>query len=286
MDNPEISVLMTAYNREKYIGEAIESVLASTFQNWELIIVDDCSKDKTVEIAHSYAEKDERINVYINKQNLGDYPNRNKAASYAKGRYLKYLDSDDVIYPHALEIYSYYMNKFPKAALGLNWRFLQTEGKFPIFLQPEEAIKQHFQKGLFHNAPGSVIIRRDKFEEIGGFSGIRQIGDYECWLKLASRFPVLKISFFPMWTRTHDEQELRVNSEYEKTIMKSITNLQFLESDNCIVNNKEKLKLISYNKKIIFKNAIKIVLKSFDIKGATYYLNKLKIRNEHSYFCS
>ena len=85
-----VSVLMTSFNRDKYIAEAIDSVLASTYQNWELIIVDDCSKDKTVEIAKSYEAKDNRIKVYVNKKNLGDYPNRNKAASYAKGKYIKY----------------------------------------------------------------------------------------------------------------------------------------------------------------------------------------------------
>ncbi len=74
-----ISILMTAYNREHYITEAIESVLASTYQNWELIIVDDGSKDDTVSIAKSYAAEDARIKVHVNEKNLGDYPNRNRA---------------------------------------------------------------------------------------------------------------------------------------------------------------------------------------------------------------
>ena len=95
---PLVSVLMTAYNREKYIEEAIGSVLASTYTYFELIIVDDCSKDKTVEIAKKYERMDERVKVYINETNLGDYPNRNKAASYASGEYLKYVDSDDLVY--------------------------------------------------------------------------------------------------------------------------------------------------------------------------------------------
>lgn len=92
MNPPLVSILMTAYNREKYIAEAIESVLASTYTNFELIIVDDCSADRTLEIAKSYEEKDKRIKIYINEKNLGDYPNRNKAASLAKGVYLKYLE--------------------------------------------------------------------------------------------------------------------------------------------------------------------------------------------------
>ncbi|MBN8834489.1 MAG: glycosyltransferase family 2 protein [Sphingobacteriales bacterium] len=78
--SPLVSVLMTAYNRQPFIAEAIESVIASTYQNWELIIVDDCSNDDTVSIAKSYLLKDNRIQVFENKKNLGDYPNRNLVA--------------------------------------------------------------------------------------------------------------------------------------------------------------------------------------------------------------
>src|SRR3954447_2239406 len=102
--NPLVSILMTAFNREKYIGEAIQSVLDSSYTNLELIIVDDNSTDRTVEIARSYQKKDVRIKVFINERQLGDYPNRNKAASYATGKYIKYVDSDDYIYPRGLEM--------------------------------------------------------------------------------------------------------------------------------------------------------------------------------------
>ena len=102
---------MTSYNREKYIAQAIESVLASTYKDFELIIVDDCSKDNTVGIAKKYEELDSRVKVYVNEFNLGDYPNRNKAATYAKGKYIKYIDADDMIYPWGLEII---INSFEK----------------------------------------------------------------------------------------------------------------------------------------------------------------------------
>ena len=69
-----------------------------------MIIVDDVSQDDTYSVAMRYAEQDSRISVYKNDTNLGDYPNRNMAASYAKGKYLKYLDADDKLYPYGLEI--------------------------------------------------------------------------------------------------------------------------------------------------------------------------------------
>src|ERR1700710_1673857 len=104
MSPPLVSVLLTAWNREKYVGEAIERVLATTFTDFELIIVDDASTDGTVDIIRQYAEKDKRIRFYVNEKNIGDYPNRNKVASYATGKYLKYTDSDDVLYAHALQV--------------------------------------------------------------------------------------------------------------------------------------------------------------------------------------
>jgi glycosyltransferase involved in cell wall biosynthesis len=137
-----VSVLMTAYNREKYIAEAIESVLASSFKDFELIIVDDCSKDHTVEIARRYTS-DPRVQVHVNEKNLGDYPNRNRAASFARGKYLKYLDSDDVIYPHGLEVMVSSMERFPEAVLGLI-RSPRNDAPDPAQLSPKEAYVERF----------------------------------------------------------------------------------------------------------------------------------------------
>jgi len=93
---------MPAYNREQYVGEEIESVLSSTYRDFELIIADDCSTDSTVDIVRQYERSDDRITLIISETNLGDDPNRNCAASHAKGEYLKYVDSDDVIYPQGM----------------------------------------------------------------------------------------------------------------------------------------------------------------------------------------
>ena len=89
--NNLVSVLMTSYNREKYIAEAIESVLASSYTNFELIIVDDHSADNSFTIAKEFEKKDSRVRVFKNEKNLGDYPNRKYAASLATGKYLKFV---------------------------------------------------------------------------------------------------------------------------------------------------------------------------------------------------
>lgn len=130
--SPAISVLTTVYNREKYLADCIESIQKSHFQDYEHIIVDDGSTDESLQIAHEYSEKDARIRVFQNKQNLGDYPNRNQAAAYAKGKYLKYIDADDLIYPHGLGILHEFMESFPEAGWGLCSLPQNRERPFPF----------------------------------------------------------------------------------------------------------------------------------------------------------
>jgi len=101
MKKPLVSVMMPAYNAGKYIGRAIESVLAQTYENWELIIVDDCSIDNTYEIAASY--KDPRIRILRHEQNMGVGPSRNDALSASTGQWMAGLDADDAWLPERLE---------------------------------------------------------------------------------------------------------------------------------------------------------------------------------------
>jgi glycosyltransferase involved in cell wall biosynthesis len=247
---PLVSVLMTVYNREKYIAEAIESVMASTYQNWELIIVDDRSADNSVAIAKSFEAKDSRIQVYINDKNLGDYPNRNQAASYATGKYLKYVDADDMIYPHGLELLVYYMEQFPDSGYGLCSLPQDKLKKFPFQLNPEEAYQRHyFQQQLFHKAPLSAIINRIVFEEAGKFSGKRMLGDFEMWHLLSQKYPVVLMPHGIVWYREHDEQEMAHHRSDPMEPFKYILLADdLLASVNCPLNENEKQKVLKLNK--------------------------------------
>ena len=211
---PLVSVLMTSYNRQKYIAEAIESVLASTYKNFELVIVDDDSKDNTVAVARSYEQKDDRVKVFENEKNLGDYHNRNKAASYASGKYVKYLDSDDFMYPHCLQVMVTAMEQFPDAGYGLSGVY-DSKKPFPICLSPHDAYIEHFYSfGHFNRAPGSAIILKKAFDEAGGFTGNRMIGDNELWFKLSMYYSLVKFPRDLIWTRLHEGQESQ--SDYAK----------------------------------------------------------------------
>lgn len=255
---PIVSVLMNAFNREQFIGEAIESVLASSLKEFELIIVDDASTDKTVDIANKYAAMDSRVTVYVNEKNLGDYPNRNKVASYATGKYLKYLDSDDAIYPYGIETMVKAMETFPEAGFGLA-ALPEPARKYPVCISPKEIFLEHFA-GFKHfdRAPGSSIIRRDVFEKEGGFSGERMVGDLELWLRLGKKYSMVKFPFGLYWNRLHEGQEYK-SAYAEKIYPKRTSELinRALNDAGCPLDEMEKKKIFSHLKRENQKAKIK-----------------------------
>lgn len=98
-----VSIIMPSYNAASYIGESISSVLRQTYTQWELLIVDDCSKDRSAEIAQLYMNEDRRIKVIALEQNVGAAAARNIALEHANGQYIAFLDSDDVWKPKKIE---------------------------------------------------------------------------------------------------------------------------------------------------------------------------------------
>jgi glycosyltransferase involved in cell wall biosynthesis len=199
---------MTVYNREAYLAAAIDSVLGASFQDWELIIVDDLSQDRSVEIAREYEKRDPRIRVYVNEKNLGDYPNRARAAGLARGRFLKYLDSDDLIYRHSLTIMVEAMEAHPAAALGLCHAAPEEAQPYPWELSPVEAWRKQFLgRGCLNCGPSGAILRRAAFFEAGGFRAWGVLNDTDLWYRLAARWPVLLLPPGLVWWRRHPQQE-------------------------------------------------------------------------------
>lgn len=255
---PLVSVLMPAYNSEAYIGQAIESVLASTYTNFELIITDDRSTDNTYPIAMSYADKDPRVKVILNDKNYGDYPNRNQAALYAKGKYIKYVDHDDYIYPYGLEQLVFYMEQFPEAGYGLCSLPQHAKRMYPFQLAPKETyVYNYFESEIFQKAPLSSIIRRDAFEALGGFTGKPFLGDYEFWHLLSQKFSVVLMPHGIVWYRVHEMQESKRMKE------DPVHSFRYLEvgelminSDNCPLNIEEKATVL---KSLYYKQARSIV---------------------------
>ncbi len=115
---PAISLIMSVYNGETYLCEAIDSVLQQTFTDWELIVINDCSTDGTAELLSRYALQDERVRVYTNEVNLRLPSSLNKAITYANGKYIARMDADDICLPDRLEKQYAFMESHTDVALS------------------------------------------------------------------------------------------------------------------------------------------------------------------------
>lgn len=248
LNTPLVSVLMTCYNREKFIAEAIESVLLSEFKDFELIISDDNSKDRSLAIAHEYAAKDIRIRVYHNTNNHGDYPHRNKISTYAKGEFIMYCDSDDKFYPQSIGYCVDAMRKFPEASIGMCY-LEKDRGETPFIMGSHEAIQNHFFKKPFLTiGPGGTVIRRSFFNKIGGYpEKYGPANDMYFNLKAVGASPVVLLPWIFLYYRIHDAQEQ--NNLYGYMHFNYRYQADALEELNLPLNNEEKKHIGLKNKR-------------------------------------
>lgn len=261
-DFPLVSVLMTCYNREEFIAEAIQSVLDSTYTNIELIIVDDQSSDHTVEIVKSFEAKDKRIRFYVNDVNLGQFHNRNKAASLAKGMYLMHADSDDLIYKNGVEICMKAMLEYPHAGFGMYYDDLIDQT--PLLKSNEAIFKHFFKKPFLTRGPGGTIIKNEIFRKIGGFPvNYGPAGDMYYNLNAAANTDVLLLPFEFMFYRRHEGQE--INNPYGYLINNYCYLRDALKEINFLLTRKELEFISNKNKRRFIVNLFKYLIKTRNI---------------------
>jgi hypothetical protein len=213
VSRPLVSVLVTLYNRERYVAAAIESVLAQSLQDFEIVVTDDMSTDGSAAVVAALAARDSRIRLHRNPRNLGDYANRNHAASLARGTYLKFHDSDDVMYPHCLETMVTLLAREPSAVLALSNGGYWPGGPVPILSTPSMSYRREFLgHGLFMAGPAGALFRRDAFEASGGFEDHGPASDYLYWMRVCARHDVVLVPGDLFWYRVHDGQSLTAPS--------------------------------------------------------------------------
>jgi hypothetical protein len=207
MTAPLVSVLLTAYNREAYLAASIESVLAQTWGDFELIVVDDRSTDGTIEIARRYERLDSRVRVVLNERNYGQFANRNHAASLATAPFLKFHDSDDLMYPHCLAVMVPALRGEPRAGFGLSNSRAWPGGPVPMFLTPRQSYQREFLGfGLFMCGPAAGLFRTEVFRALGGFEDYGTPSDTIFWMRACARYPALLLPGDLFYYREHPGQ--------------------------------------------------------------------------------
>ncbi len=190
-DQPLVSVILPVYNAEKYVFEAVQSILNQTYKNLELIVIDDCSTDKSFEILKSI--KDPRIKLYQNEKNLKLIQTLNKAIQLSSGAYIARMDADDVSLPDRLKYQVEYLQQNPQVSvLGTQIRFIDENGikkGKPFFcVRGDEAIKWRFHFGNCMNHP-TIMFRREVVDRNDFYdSNYPHAEDYELWLRLSRKY--------------------------------------------------------------------------------------------------
>lgn len=185
MDDPLVSIITPTYNCAKFIGETIETVLKQTYKNWEMIIVDDESKDNTEEIVSQY--NDERIKYTKLKENSGADVARNTAIDKANGKYIAFLDSDDLWEPEKLEKQIKFMKKNNYNITATDYQKIDEEGKLlNKIIKTKE--KVDYNSMLLSNSVGNSTIVYNA-ENIGKFKvpNIKKRNDYALWLQMLKK---------------------------------------------------------------------------------------------------
>ncbi|MEY4463406.1 MAG: hypothetical protein RLZZ81_377 [Pseudomonadota bacterium] len=208
---PTVSVIIATYNRDKFIGEAVQSILDQTYKDFEVIIVDDGSSDSTGEIIKNL--KDPRIHYYY-QENKGRSNARNKALTLAKGKYITFLDSDDLYLPNKLEIQVNYMEKNSDVYMIYTSAYCIDEIGNSLKHKYEAKTSGKIYKDIAFFVPvtitlPTVMVRREVFEKAGNFDEVMyRFEDTDMWRRISKYYQIGAISEFTCKLRTHSDNHL------------------------------------------------------------------------------
>ena len=208
--NPKVSILMSVYNGSSYLQESIESILSQTFTDFEFIIIEDYSTDNSAEIITEYAEKDKRIVIIKNQENIGLTKSLNKGLKIARGEYIARQDADDISLPSRLQKETLLLEKHSEIGLvSCDLELIDSQGnsigKYQRSCDPDLV---NFYLLFYNRLAGhsQVMFRRQLAIELGGYDENRRYSqDYELWSRMMS---VCKIGILPEYLlqqRRHSE---------------------------------------------------------------------------------
>jgi glycosyltransferase involved in cell wall biosynthesis len=214
---PFVSVLMPVYNPGRFLEEALDSVLAQTLADFELIAIDDASEDGSFERLSAYAARDPRVRVFRQPRNLGIVAARNRAfrEAHPESRYFAIFDSDDVALPDRLARQVAFLESHPDHALVGGHTLIIDEHSRPLGIRryPIEYAQICSVIARYNPiAQPAVMLRRSMLEAIGHYSeAFPRCQDYELWLRTAARYPIANLDMPVIRYRVSQQQGKRTH---------------------------------------------------------------------------
>jgi len=229
MNNPKISVLMPVYNGEKFLKEAIDSILNQSFKDFEFLIINDGSTDRSKKIILSY--QDQRIIFFENKKNLGVAKTLNRGLKLAKGKYIARMDADDISLPDRLKKQNEFMEKNHQVAVCGTWvklfgnkshenEFWKSPGDF-------ESIKSLalFYSPVYHP---TVLIRNETLKKynLSYNPSFTYAEDYELWVRIMEKTKVVNLQEVLLFHRIHSKEAGKI---YRQTQVKNANRIRLYQ---------------------------------------------------------
>jgi glycosyltransferase involved in cell wall biosynthesis len=264
--SPMVSVLLSVYNSDRYVGSAIESILNQSFNDFDFIIVDDSSKDSSWNIIEFFAKKDPRILAIKNIINIGGCRTLNRGLEFCTGKYIARLDNDDWSYPDRLKKQVDYMEAHPE--VGILGGSIETINEFGnvVGKRTYKLLDQEIRKGIFFYSPfahPAVMIRKSILDEVGSYNAeFAPADDYELYFRIGKkskfanlsdtllRYRIIPNSMTFSFTKKMEQATIKVRNLYSKdqgyefTLKHSIYNIAHYLSIFIVPS---KLKIMIFN---------------------------------------
>ncbi len=276
MQNHKVSIVLPCYNGADFLSQSIDSVLAQTYRDWELILVNDCSKDNSLEIMRQYAEKDERIIVVDNEVNKKLPATLNVGFARASGQYLTWTSHDNKMGKSMLEEFVAYLDEHADVGLvTANYAAFDNTGKilYEVSMEDPEGRLPHHNTICY-----AFMYRREVMETIGGYDeNLFLIEDYDYWIRIWQKFKIGKIDKVLYYTCVN---EVTLTASRKKEIARRLlwVRMHYFDSFDKALKSNPVLRrdyFISIVKEMVFWRRLPYVLKfsvKSPIKFGCYYL--------------
>jgi glycosyltransferase involved in cell wall biosynthesis len=277
-ENPLVTIAVVTYNSDKYVESAIRSILSSSYEHFELIISDDASTDNTWKIIQSF--NDSRIKAFQNEKNIGEYPNRNKCITKASGKYLLFIDGDDLLIDVALSYAVSAMEQNSDCSLACGY-LSRNYMLYPFKLTPKQSYRfNYFGDSFFSNSLCQTFFRTQTLKDVGLLPEKYISGDYFIKSKIAASSNILII--YPLlgwWRQTPNQASSQLKNRDISLFEKFNMDKEILNSSDFPLSNNEKLLILYKLKMILLRHLIKKVIR-LNFKNFLRFLNSYLSINE------